>query len=235
MSTYIPSYVYKITNTITGEFYFGYRYGNIKLKLQPIDDLWVKYFTSSKTIKKIIKEYGVDAFETKILFEHEDSLVCWTYEQLIIRENWNNTLILNNKYHEPDSDTEVIRRTNFASDEAREKMSKAGKGRTKSEAHKQKIAIANTGNIGSHQKREKLSAANTNKVVAIDLMTGKKVKITKEEFDLYKNIKYKGNTTGKITAYNLETNTNCSISKEEFEANKYIKYVGIKSKLAQPT
>ena len=30
---FIPAYVYKITNTITGEFYYGYRYKNIKLNL----------------------------------------------------------------------------------------------------------------------------------------------------------------------------------------------------------
>ena len=228
---FIPAYVYKITNTITGEFYYGYRYKNIKLNLLPKDDIWVNYFTSSHTIDAQVAEYGANAFTVEIVFEHEDSLVCWTYEQLKIRDNWGNPLLLNGKYHDPDSDVEVIRRVGILTDRARRNMSKAGKGRPKSESHKQNIAAANTGNVGSAQKRKKLSVANTDMVRAIDLQTNKNVKIPSAEFEALKGIKYKGITAGLVSAYDLTTNKYCSISREEFNTHKHTKYVGVNSKL----
>ena len=228
---FINAYVYKITNIITGEFYHGYRYKNIKLNRLPKDDIWVKYFTSSDNIKTKIAEHGIDSFIVEIVFEHEDSLVCWTYEQLLIRDNWSNPLRLNGKYHDPNSDVEVIRRIGILTDETRQKMSKSSKGRPKSESHKQNIAAANTGNVGSDQKCKKLSVAGIGKVMAIDITTNKKVKITQDEFNLYKNIKYKGHTIGVVQAYDLTTNTYCSVSKEEFDTHKNTKYVGVRSKL----
>ena len=228
---FIPAYVYKITNTITGEFYYGYRYKNIKLNLLPKDDIWVTYFTSSNTIETKIAKYGIDAFTAEVVFEHEDSLVCWTYEQLLIRDNWGDPLLLNGKYHDPDSNIEVIRRVGILTDQARQNMSKAGKGRPKSESHKQNIAVANTGNVGSAQKRKKLSVANTDKVMAVDIATNKKVKITRDEFNLHKNTKYKGSTAGFVSAYDLTIDTYCSVSKEDFNTHKTTRYVGLRSKL----
>jgi len=43
----VDAYVYQITNKITGEIYYGYRYRNQTLEIEPENDLWVKYFTSS--------------------------------------------------------------------------------------------------------------------------------------------------------------------------------------------
>lgn len=157
MSIYTPSYVYKITNKITNQFYIGYRSRNQKLKRQPIDDLWVKYFTSSFHVKNIIKEFGVESFNCEILFLHEDSLVCWAYEQILIKQFWGNNLLINRKYHDPNSNIESIRKIGFHSSESKLKMSIVGKGRKKSEEHKRNISIANTGNIASPSKRKKLS------------------------------------------------------------------------------
>lgn len=58
-------YVYRIKRKDTGEFYYGSKYG----KDANPDKFWVKngYFTSSKTIKKIIEFFGSDIFETKII------------------------------------------------------------------------------------------------------------------------------------------------------------------------
>ena len=228
---FITPYVYKITNTITSEFYYGYRYKNVELCRLPKNDIWLKYFTSSKTVKNQLLNYGIDAFTVEIIFQHADSLVCWTYEQIKIKDNWQDPLLLNGKYHDPNSNFEFVRRKNICTDIARQKMSDAGKGRAKSVSHKQKIAIANTGNVGSEQKRKRISCANTNKVIAINLINNRKVKISRDEFNKYKNIKYIGSTTGVVTAYDLTNNTYCSVSKDEFTANKHTKYVGVNSKL----
>ena len=159
----IDAYVYTITNKLTGEFYHGYRYRNQTLGIVPKDDLWITYFTSSNRIKNDIKKYGKTSFTATIIYENSDSVKCWQQEQIAIRQDWGNPLLLNGKYHDPESSVEIFRRVNILTEESRQKMSAAGKGRPKSENHKKNIAIANTGNIGSAQKRAKISAARKGK------------------------------------------------------------------------
>lgn len=160
----IEAYVYRITNNITNQFYFGYRYRNQTLEIEPENDLWVNYFTSSNRIKKDIKIYGKESFTVNIIYRNIDSVKCWRKEQIEIQKEWNNPLLLNGKYHNPDNpETEIFRRVNLLSETTRQKMSVAGKGRPKTEEHKKKIAAANTGNVGSAQKRAKISAARKGK------------------------------------------------------------------------
>ena len=159
----IDAYVYTITNKLTGEFYHGYRYRNQTLGIVPKDDLWITYFTSSNRIKNDIKKYGKTSFTATIIYENSDSVKCWQQEQIAIRQDWGNPLLLNGKYHDPESSVEIFRRVNILTEESRQKMSAAGKGRPKSENHKKNIAIANTGNIGSAQKRAKISRARKGK------------------------------------------------------------------------
>ena len=154
----IDAYVYKITNKITSEFYYGYRYKNQTLGLTPEHDLWIIYFTSSTRIKKDIKQYEKEAFIIEIIYRNIDSVKCWQQEQITIKQEWGNPLLLNGKYHDPNSNVELFRRVNILTEKTRNKMSIAGKGRPKSEEHKKNIAISNTGKIGSDQKRAKLSA-----------------------------------------------------------------------------
>lgn len=228
---FIPAYVYKITNKITEEFYFGYRYRNKTLNRLPENDIWVKYFTSSTTIRQCISNYGVDNFNAEILFKHDNPQVCWDYEQLMIKEHWGNNLLLNFKYCDPDTSISFIKTGRKLSRKTKKLLRAASKGKHKSEAHKQKIREANTGNIGSKQKRSKISAANVNMVMAKEILSGKRVKISKQEFDEYKGIKYIGITSGMISVWDLDKSQFCSITKQEWEENKYIRYVGIKSKL----
>ena len=159
----IDAYVYKITNTVTGEFYYGYRYRNQKLGISPEEDLWINYFTSSIRIKKDIEKYGATVFTSIIVFRNQDSVECWRTEQQLIKESWGEPLLLNGKYHDTDSMVESHRRVGIVSDKARAKMSAAGKGRPKSENHKKNIAIANTGKKGSIQKSKKISVARMGK------------------------------------------------------------------------
>lgn len=156
----INAYVYKVTNKIDNTFYFGYRYRNQTLKRKPIDDLWIEYFTSSNKIKNEILKHGKNNFTAEIIFESLDSIECWKREQSIIKQHWGNNLLLNSKYHDPDTNIEHYRRVNFLSDETKMKMSKASKGKPKSLEHREKIAKSNTGKIASAQKRQKLSEAH---------------------------------------------------------------------------
>jgi ribosomal protein S27AE len=159
----IDAYVYTITNKLTGEFYHGYRYRNQSLGIVPKDDLWISYFTSSNRIKNDIKKYGKTAFTATIIYENSDSVKCWQQEQIAIRQDWGNPLLLNGKYHDPESSVEIFRRVNLLTEKTRQKMSAAGKARPKSENHKKNIAIANTGKKGSAEKSAKISVARKGK------------------------------------------------------------------------
>lgn len=82
------AYVYKCTNKINGIFYIGSRWKN---ELTPSEDLGYKYFTSSKVINKTnISEYAIE-----ILKEFESAAEAWDYEQILIRDNFADPLIIN--------------------------------------------------------------------------------------------------------------------------------------------
>jgi len=91
----IPSYVYKITIVKTGEFYFGFRKAN---KVLPTEDFLIKYFSSSKYLKTIIKEQGLDAVLGEIVYTDIDSNAAYWKEQQLIQEEFDNPMILNKQY-----------------------------------------------------------------------------------------------------------------------------------------
>ena len=54
------TYLIKCPN---GQLYYGSRYAVKRKSMNPHEDLWVDYFTSSEKIHQLIEEYGRDAFE----------------------------------------------------------------------------------------------------------------------------------------------------------------------------
>jgi hypothetical protein len=77
-------YTYKITHTPTGQWYYGVRYAN---SCHP-DDLWVKYFTSSRIIKNLLEADGSQAFKVEVrqIFETKESAIKW--ELRALRRIW---------------------------------------------------------------------------------------------------------------------------------------------------
>lgn len=69
-------YTYLIKFIPTDQVYYGVRWGN---KVSPEDDLWKKYFTSSKYVKELIDEYGSEWFEYEVrqVFESVDKARDW--------------------------------------------------------------------------------------------------------------------------------------------------------------
>ena len=82
-------YVYKCINKITHEYYFGYREKNVKLNLPSHID-FPKYKTSSKKVRPYFEQ-----FEWIILAEFFDSDSAYDFEQQLIKEHWNDPLLLN--------------------------------------------------------------------------------------------------------------------------------------------
>lgn len=119
----INSYVYKVTNKLTNQFYIGFRFKNKKLNLTPKDDLWNTYYTSSEYVERLIEKHGKDSFEYEILFEDENEEVCFNEEQRLISESINNPLCLNKMYFRDFENMEIKFYCDGHSEETKKKIS----------------------------------------------------------------------------------------------------------------
>lgn len=150
-------YTYLIRFKPTGQVYYGSRFKNVRLKRIAEDDLMLLYTTSSKYIKKLIKEHGLDAFEWEIRkkFDTPEQAVAWEKKVLTrckVLEKQDKWLNKNIAGH-------II-----ATEESCKKISDANKGKPKSEDHKKKIAASNKGKVKGPQTaehRKKNSDANS--------------------------------------------------------------------------
>ena len=174
------AYTYFIKNKITGQFYYGSRYRNIKFKRTPIEDFWVYYFTSSTNVTALINEHGKDSFDVSIIMEDMDYDKCYFYEQTMIAIHIGKPLCLNGHCAKTGKFS-TAGSTHVTSDITKEKISYAKKGKpghsTSSET-KAKLSAASSGknnamygkpahNKGipmSDEQKAKLSAANTGRV-----------------------------------------------------------------------
>jgi len=104
----IPSYVYKITIKSTGQYYIGSRVANVRFNRLPKNDLWICYFTSSCTIKRLINDLGKDAFTAEVIYTNVDHNSTYWYEQETIKENIANQLCLNKRYQNRETGNTVF-------------------------------------------------------------------------------------------------------------------------------
>lgn len=154
----ITPYVYKLTHKTTNQFYFGVRYAN---KVEPINDIMKKYFSSSDIIEKIIKEQGKDIFDVEIVFTNIDENICFNMEQKLIEEHWKNELSLNRNFQKAGGG--FFKNVNPISDKTRIKISEAGRNRpSPSQETRDKISAIHKGKIVSEETRKKQSDAKKN-------------------------------------------------------------------------
>lgn len=155
----ILPYVYRLTHQKTGQFYFGSRQSN---KIPGNQDL-LQYQSSSTIIKTI----GFENFDWVILKEFETGDAAYDYENQLIRENFRNSLILNQHYRS--GGISRFKRSGPHTDKTKRKMSVKKKGVSNgplSEEHK--AAISNGlkgikfGPMSSEQK-QKLSDSQKGK------------------------------------------------------------------------
>lgn len=127
-------YTYLIRHRPTGKVYYGYRSAN---RVDPEQDLWKQYFTSSPRVQQLIEETGVDSFDTEIrqIFETKEQASDW--ETRVLRrckvlhdDRWINQNIAG--YIVP-------------TEESRKKISDYHKGKSKTKEHKEKIRQGNIG------------------------------------------------------------------------------------------
>lgn len=127
-------YTYVIKHRPTGKVYYGYRSAN---RVDPADDLWKLYFTSSPKVRQLIEETGVDSFDVEIrrVFETKEKASAW--ETKVLRrcrvledDRWINQNIAG--YIVP-------------TEESRKKISEYHKGKPKTDSHIQKMQLAQKG------------------------------------------------------------------------------------------
>ena len=127
-------YTYLIKHRPSGKVYYGFRCAN---RVEPHEDLWKHYFTSSPKIQQLIEATGVDSFDTEIrrVFETKEQAVSWETRVLqrckVLHDNrWLNQNIAG--YIVP-------------TEESRRKISDFHKNKPKSKAHIEKIRQGNIG------------------------------------------------------------------------------------------
>ena len=136
----IKPYTYIIRFLPTGQVYYGMRSAN---KVPPLQDLWIKYFTSSKKVKKLIAEHGKNAFAIQIrkVFDTTEQAADWEKKVLtkmkILQKPqlWLNESISGTKFrfshHTPESKAAIskIHKGKVTSEETKKKISESRKGK----------------------------------------------------------------------------------------------------------
>lgn len=118
---YIP-YTYVIKFKPTGQLYYGVSFGHNRHKIANPAQLWSTYFTSSGTIRALLKQHGPDAFEATVrrCFLTKEAALQWEHKVL-------------RRLNAASSDRWLNRsngaRTFYIDDETRSKMSAAKKGK----------------------------------------------------------------------------------------------------------
>jgi hypothetical protein len=99
----ISAYVYKIRHIPTGKYYYGFRKAHIKANRTPEQDFFVYYYSSSKIVESMIKDFGIDQFEYSIVYQDTDIREVFWYEQDLIKKNWGDPLMINKQYRDRDA------------------------------------------------------------------------------------------------------------------------------------
>jgi hypothetical protein len=128
INIYMKPYTYLIKHRPTGKVYYGFRGAN---KVEPHEDLWKHYFTSSKKVISLIKETGVDSFDYEIrkIFDSKEQAILW--ETRVLRKC--------NVLHDDRWLNANIAGYIIPTDEVRQKMSMVRRGKITSELTKQKL------------------------------------------------------------------------------------------------
>lgn len=153
MKDRIP-FTYLIYCRPTGQYYYGSRYSK---HCHP-SQLWSTYYTSSKIVKQLIREYGKDAFDIKITrtFDSKEDARLWEYRFLCKVKASTNPVWLN----QHNGDGNFLNKGGYRmTDAQRKKLSQAQKG-----IAKPGTAIAMKGN--NHNKGKKFSVESRAKCSA---------------------------------------------------------------------
>lgn len=152
-------YVYRITNIVERKHYYGKR----SSKILPVQDLGIRYFSSSTDISFIEdQKENPQNYKYKIVSIHSDAVSAISKE--IKLHNKFNVNKNNSFYNRAKQTMDKFDRTGQKhSEQSIEKMKLAQKGRTITEATKEKLREANLGKIISEETKLKMSLSHLGK------------------------------------------------------------------------
>ena len=178
-------YTYLIRHRPSGKVYYGFRCAN---RVDPDQDLWKHYFTSSPKIQQLIEETGADSFDTEIrrVFETKEQAVAWetrvlTRCKVLHDDRWINQNVAGYIVPTEESRKKIsdFHKDKPKSDEHKQNLSKSQKGKSKKSTAYQTSeyrALMSTLKSGSgngrygkevsEETRNKIGAANKGKVPA---------------------------------------------------------------------
>ena len=131
------AYTYLLTHVKSKRLYYGVRFDK---RANPAE-LWVTYFSSSKIVKELIEEDGLDAFtyEVRKVFDDPEKALAWE-AKVLSRLNAADSPIWLNRFNGGKS----FKSPSYHSKETKAKISKTLKGRSMSSEHRSKIACKST-------------------------------------------------------------------------------------------
>jgi hypothetical protein len=127
-------YTYLIKHRPTGQVYYGVRSAN---KVDPHEDLWNKYYTSSPKVQKLIEETGKESFDVEVrkIFETKEQAVAWETKVLRRCKVLHDARWLNQN----------VAGYIIPTEESNKKISDYHKGKPKSDTHKKNMSVAQKG------------------------------------------------------------------------------------------
>jgi len=130
-------YTYLIKFKPTGQCYYGSRYKNVRLGLNPEDDLMIKYSTSSKDINDLIEQHGLEAFEWEVrrTFDTPEQATDW--EKRVLKRC---KVLENEKWFNGNIAGYIL-----PTEKSRKKISEYHRGKAKSEEHKKNLSESQKG------------------------------------------------------------------------------------------
>jgi len=136
-------YTYLIKHRPTSKVYYGFRSAN---KLDPHEDLWKNYFTSSPRVQQLIKETGADSFDVEIrkVFESKEQASAWETRVL------NRCKVL----HDDRWLNQNIAGYIVPTEESRKKISNFHKDKPKTDQHKQNLSKSQKGKPKLNSKNQ---------------------------------------------------------------------------------
>ena len=206
-------YVYRITDTLNGNHYYGYR-------KQKKDDIMIdlKDYSSSSKMKKYIKS-NPNEFKFKVVRQFDNSAEAIIFESFLHAQFdvKNHTSFINESNQTP-----------FGFDTTGKEpwnKGKTGLGGYKhtnerspwSEEHKLKLSNKMKGHKKSNTKNYK--NVSKDKVVVVDKETGKKIKIDKDKWD---KDRYESISKNMVTVFNLVSNKSLRVSLDDYNKNKFL-------------
>lgn len=135
----ILPYTYLLKFNVNGviKYYYGVRYGNVRLKLPPSEDLFKRYFTSSTSVKNLL-ECGIYPFEIIIHKTFNTSKEACKYEVTFL-----------NKVNAKDRKDFINLTNNFDNS-----LPYSNKGRILSEETKNKISVSSSKSQNTDEYKE---------------------------------------------------------------------------------